>query len=89
MVVGDTITHNVDLNDVERRTRCRIRSKKAYSSVYDVNARWPQENITDISQKALNNTRSDDPYSLLVLAAPEADISSLDTSKLKEDSLIL
>ena len=73
---------------MEKIANCRIRTQKAYGSIFDVNARWPQKNITDVTNEALNNTRVDDPFSTLILSAPTDDISNLDTSKLEKNDNI-
>ena len=46
------------------------------------------ENFAKITPQALKNTRDDDPFTHLVLSAPSADITNLETSKLtKKDSI--
>ena len=67
---------------LEKETKTRIRSIKAYSSVRDRNARFPSKNITDVAPTAMLNTPEEDDFTHLVLGAPTVDISNLDTSKL-------
>ena len=57
-------------------------NKKAYSSVKDNDARWPDKNLVDIAPKALIDTHEEDEYSHLIIAAPTVDISNLDVTKL-------
>ena len=67
---------------LEKETKTRIRSIKAYSSVRDRNARFPSKNITEVAPTAMLNTPEEDDFTHLVLGAPTVDISNLDTSKL-------
>ena len=85
LFVGDSVAHNADFASLEIATKTRIRSVKAYSSVNDNRARWPKKNITDVTTNALMNTREDDEFSHLIIAAPTVDISNIDTSKITED----
>ena len=84
LYIGDSVGHNADFSGVERAVNGRIRTRKAYSSVHDARAKWPKKNFMDITPLALMETREDDPFSHLVLAAPTVDISNLDTSKFTE-----
>ena len=45
-------------------------------------ARWPSKNFTDVTPAALLDTKANDKYSELVLAAPTVDITNLNTTKL-------
>ena len=81
-MIGDSVTHNANFAHIEKETKTRIRSTKAYSSVRDSKARFPSKNITDVAPTALLNTPEEDEFTHLVLGAPTVDISNLDTSKL-------
>ena len=81
LYIGDSIAHNADFAHIEKESKTRIRTVKAYSSVNDRRAKWPKKNCTDVTQKALLNTREDDEFSHLVVAAPSVDISNIDASK--------
>ena len=82
LYIGDSVAHNANFNIVEAETNVRVRTVKAYSSVYDKKAKWPKKNVTDVTPSALMKTWEEDEYTHLVIAAPTVDISNLDTSKL-------
>ena len=66
LVIGDSVAHNAEFANIERATQSRIRSVKAYSSVHDKQARWPQMNFKDVTVAALLNHHVDDEYTQLV-----------------------
>ena len=78
LYVGDTIAHNVDFVKVEKQTNTRIRTMKAYSSQ---SAQYPGKNMAEIASTKLLDTKEDDKFTHLVLAAPSDDITNLDTRK--------
>jgi hypothetical protein len=82
LYIGDSVAHNAEFNSIEREANIRIRTVKAYSSVFNDQAKWPKKNITDVTPSALMKTWKEDEYTHLVVAAPTVDISNLDTSKL-------
>ena len=43
------------------------------------------KNFTDVTPDAMMNTREEDEYSYLIIAAPTVDIINIDTSKVTED----
>ena len=88
LYVGDSVSHNVNFADLEKKTNSRIKTTKAYSSVKDATARWPHKNIIEVSLIALVNTHEEDEYTHLVLGAPTADITNMDKSKLKSNDNI-
>ena len=49
LYIGDSVGHNADFSGVERAVNCRIRTRKAYSSVHYVRAEWPKKNFMDIT----------------------------------------
>ena len=67
---------------MEKETKTRIKTRKAYSSARDNTARWPKKNVSDVAPEALVNTFEEDEFTHLVLAAPTVDITNLDTSKI-------
>ena len=85
LFVGDSVAHNANFARVEKETKTRIRTVKAYSSVNDQRAKWPKKNYSDVTPKALVNTPEEDEYTHLVIAAPTVDISNIDTSNITED----
>ena len=70
MYVGDSIAHNVNFPHIENKTSTRIRTKKAYSVVFDKDAKYPQKNVEDVTRAALEDTPSEDKYRQLVIGAP-------------------
>ena len=82
LYIGDSVACNADTAYLEKETNCRIRTRKAYSSIDDSRARWPKRNFTDIVPQALYETQHEDKFSHLVLAAPTVDISNMNTANL-------
>ena len=81
LYVADSVGHSTSAKQLENSSHCRIRTARAYSSVHDINARWPECNFTDMVAYALENPGRDN-FDALVLSSPTVDISNLDTSKL-------
>ena len=77
LFIGDSVAHRPDFASMEQKLNCRIRTRKAYSSVYDSVARFPQKNINDVTKRALIETPEDDHFKYLVLAAPTVDITNI------------
>ena len=73
---------------IERETKARIKSVKAYSAVEDLKSRFQEKNFTDVTPDALNNAKDDDKFTELVLAAPTVDISNLKTENLSGNESI-
>ena len=82
LYVGDSVGHTASLRNLEIFQNCRIRSNRAYSSVYDEKARWPKCNYSDVVKHAIENPgrERDD---VLVMSAPTVDITNIDASKLQ------
>ena len=83
LFVGDSVAFNTQFNRIEKTMNCRVKTMKAYSSVYDTKARWPQKNFMDVTPAALCATNVNDEFAQLILSAPTVDISNLKTSNLK------
>ena len=83
LVVGDSVAQNANYAAIEKVTKCRIRTTKAYSSVRDNKARYPAKNISEVAPRALVDTPEEDDFSMLVVAAPTVDISNMDATILK------
>ena len=81
LYVADSVGHTASILNVELNSKSRVVTAKAYSSVYDVNARWPKQNFSEVVKNNLENQGRDN-YDVLVMSAPTVDISNLDTSKL-------
>ena len=83
LLVGDSIVHNANFRIIEEVTHSSIKTSKAYSSVWDKDARFKHLNVTDVVKNELGKA----PFEHLILASPTVDISNIDTSKVKpEDS---
>ena len=82
LLIEDSIAQNTNVAWLEKESNTRIRTKKAYSAVYDKTTRYPSKNFTDVVPDALLEAHKDDQYSHLVLAAPSADITDIDASNL-------
>ena len=80
LYVGDSIAHNVNMKHIESKTSSRMTKKKAYSSIYDDRARWPAQNIYDVTKNALEIVPAEDKYEYVVLSAPTVDITNMNTS---------
>ena len=82
LYVADSVGHTTSANQLEEFSNTRIRTARAYSSVFDKRARWPKQNFTDVVKNNLKN-HGRQQYDVLVMSAPTVDISNLDTSKLQ------
>ena len=67
---------------IEEYQDCRIRSARAYSSVYDKKARWPKYNFSDVVKNSIQNPGRE-CADILIMSAPTVDITNMDTAKLK------
>ena len=79
LYIGDSIAHNSNFRNLEKITNTTIKTSKAYSSVWDKDARFKHLNVMDVVKNELGKGDFDH----LVLAAPTVDISNLDTSNVK------
>ena len=76
------------MRKVEIETKSRVKTIKAYTAVEDLKARFPSKKFTDVTQAALKDTREDDKFTELVLAAPSVDISNMNTENLTRNENI-
>jgi hypothetical protein len=81
LYVGDSVGHTANLRIVEESRKCRIRSVRAYSSVHDKNARWPEKNFSSVVKLNLKKHGKEE-FDTLVMTSPTVDITNLDTVKL-------
>ena len=81
LYVADSVGNTANVRILENVTNTRISTARAYSSVNDKTARWPEYNHSDVVKYSLKNSGRD-KYDMLVMAAPTVDISNMDTSKL-------
>ena len=79
LIVGDSIAHNLEFRKVEIVTSTTIKTAKAYSSVWNKNARFKNSNISAVTKAELELSK----YDHLVLAAPTVDITNINTSKVE------
>jgi hypothetical protein len=84
LYIADSVGHTASLRQVEMSQNCRIKTAKAYSSDYDVKARWPKSNFTDVAKYALENSGKE-KFDVLVMSAPTVDITNLDTTRLQKN----
>ena len=82
LYVADSVGHTASLRDLEKSCNARIVSARAYSSVPDSSARWPDQNYKDVVEEKLKNPGREN-FDTLVMSAPTADITNLDTSRLR------
>ena len=82
LYVADSVGHTASAKQLESYSKTRIVTAKAYSSVHDRTARWPEKNFTDVVKHNLENSGRED-YDVLIMTAPTVDISNLDTSKVQ------
>ena len=80
LLVTDSLGRDIEYNKIERSENIRIRTVKAYSSVENKSARWPQLNVMDMVQQEVSNTPHGDGYDYLILSAPTVDITNVDTT---------
>ena len=73
------MAHNLGFRKVEIVTNTTLKTAKAYSSVWDKNARFKEVNMTVVTKKELQKASFDH----LILAAPTVDITNIDTSRMK------
>ena len=66
LYVGDSIAHNVEMKDLEEKTHSRLTSRKAFSSIHDKRAKFPSQNVKDVSGKTLDEAKDDDKYEYVV-----------------------
>ena len=78
--MADSIGKKLELNTLERSKNIRIRSVKAYSSVDDKAAIWPNFNVRDVVKAELGKAQFGDEYEHLLLSAPTVDITNINTS---------
>ena len=82
LLVGDSISANIDIQHLENATQSKFTSVRAYSSVHDAKsnpakqaARFPNSNFRDVVPAALEK----DNYQTLILQAGSVDITNLNT----------
>ena len=78
LIIGDSVAHNANFNQIEIVTETTIKTAKAYSAAWDEKARFKHLNITDVAHEEMNKAEFDH----LVLAAPTVDISNLETANI-------
>ena len=81
LYIGDSVGHSASLRKLEEFQNCRIQSARAYSSVFDEKARWPEQNFSDVVKYSLQKSERDCP-DVLLMSAPTVDISNLNTANL-------
>ena len=69
LYVADSLGHTASVKKLENFSNSRIRTARAYSSVDDNKARWPEHNFTDVVKYALGNPGRD-KFDVLVMSSP-------------------
>ena len=82
LMVGDSVAHSANFRIVEKATDTTIRTAKAYSSNWDKNVRFKEQNVTKVVEDELKKAE----FQYLVLAAPTVDITNIDVSNVKPDN---
>ena len=84
MYVGDSVAHSANFYTVEKDTGSEVHTKKAYSSILDLNSRFPEKNVKNVVENQLQK----ESYSALILGAPSVDITNLRTDNISvEDDI--
>ncbi len=73
LYVADSIGSHCDFQSIEKATGADIVAKRAYSSVEDMRARWPESNFRDVVPVQL----AEGKYNQLVMQAPSVDITNM------------
>ena len=81
LFVSDSVGRVAQLSKVEKATKCTLRSAKAYSSVEDSEAVWPEKNFAKVVEKEISNS----PTDCLIMSAPTVDITNIDTASVSEN----
>ena len=81
LYVADSVGHSASTRKLENSSKVRIRTARAYSSVHDNTARWPEHNFTACVDYTLKNPGIEN-FDVLLMSAPTVDISNMDTSKM-------
>ena len=77
LYVADSVGSSVSLREIEKHQHCRIKSERAYSSVFSSKARWPKQNYSDVVKSRLQHPGRED-FEVLIMSAPTVDITNLD-----------
>ena len=83
LFIADSVGRNVDFRKLEKASNVRIRTRRAYSSVFNTTTRWPEINVPDVIKHEVNKVTNEDKYDVLVMSAPTVDITNLDTAQVK------
>ena len=83
LLIGDSISGNVEGDFIENILEADIKKVKAYSSVSDDVARFPAKNFTDVTQAELEKEKID----ILLLQSGSVDITNLETKSNPEKNL--
>ena len=79
LYVADSVGSSLSLREIEKHQNLRIKSERAYTSVFSKKARWPKQNYTDVVKSRLQNPGREQ-FEVLVISAPTADITNLDAN---------
>lgn len=74
LYVADSIGQNIDFQFIGKKIDS-FRSEVAYSATYDIKAKYPTSNFTDVVKNSLNK----EPADALIIQGGSVDITNLDT----------
>ena len=86
LFAGDSVANSANLRKLEKSHKLRIRSVRAYSSVYDKLAKFPSKNFKAVVADNLENPGREN-YDILVMSSPTVDITNVDTAKYSMDRM--
>ena len=88
LYVGDSVAHTVNLRQVEKSIKCRIRSVKANSSFVNRDAKWPHKNFKNVVDFHLKNPGVEE-FDSVVMSAPSIDITSINEVTKEEAEVVV
>ena len=90
LLIGDSIASNIDKEVIERGLKAKVRTSKAYGSIFDnvgskvkAAARFPAKNFRDVTPIELKKEQVD----YLILQAGSVDITNLDTKNKPDENI--
>ena len=90
LIVGDSISGNLHVKTAEIATKAKIRTVKAYSSIYENvedggkhAPRFPRKNFNDVIMNELNKDKPD----AMIVQSGSVDITNLKTENCNDDNI--
>ena len=79
-MVGDSISHHVDFEELEKVSKTKIKRRKAYGAVSASCQKFPDANFTDVVSKELADKEAD----ILILQASSVDLTNIPANASRE-----